>query len=181
MLFTEAPLKGSFIVDIEKKIDSRGFFARFWCQNEFKANNLVTNWVQANVSFSKSKGTLRGLHYQNDPCAEAKLVRCTQGSFFDIILDLRKNSCTFGEWFGVKLSADNHRMLYVPEGMAQSLITLVDNTEANYLMSQFYAPRAEKGIRYDDPAFGIEWPIEIQVISEKDASWPNYSRRVSNL
>jgi dTDP-4-dehydrorhamnose 3,5-epimerase len=177
MLFTETPLKGSYIIDIEKVGDSRGFFARFWCINEFKAKNLVTNWVQANVSFSKSKGTLRGLHYQDDPYAEAKLVRCTRGALFDVILDLRPDSSTFGEWFGVRLSADEHRMLYVPEGIAHGFLTLVDNAEASYLVSQYYKPHAEAGVRYNDPAFGIQWPLEIQVISKKDATWPNYPRR----
>jgi dTDP-4-dehydrorhamnose 3,5-epimerase len=177
MLFSDTSLKGAYIIDIEKVEDGRGFFARFWCQDEFKANDLITNWVQGNLSVSKRKGTLRGLHYQIAPFAEDKLVRCTRGALFDVILDLRPDSSTFGDWFGVRLSADEHRMLYVPEGIAHGFLTLVDNTEASYLVSQFYKPHAEAGVRYNDPAFGIQWPLEIQVISKKDTNWPNYPRR----
>jgi dTDP-4-dehydrorhamnose 3,5-epimerase len=180
MLFTDTSLKSAYIIDIEKVEDARGFFARFWCQDEFRANDLNTNWVQGNVSVSRSKGTLRGLHYQIAPFEETKLVRCTRGALFDVMLDLRPDSSTFGEWFGVPLSADEHRMLYVPEGIAHGILTLVDNTEASYLVSQFYKPHAEAGVRYNDPAFGIKWPLEIQVISKKDANWPNYPRRNVN-
>jgi dTDP-4-dehydrorhamnose 3,5-epimerase len=177
MLFSDTSLKGAYIIDIEKVEDARGFFARFWCKDEFKANDLIANWVHGNLSVSKRKGTLRGLHYQIAPFAETKLVRCTRGALFDVILDLRPDSSTFGEWFGVRLSADEHRMLYVPEGIAHGFLTLVDNTEASYLVSQFYKPHAEAGVRYNDPAFRIQWPLEIQVISKKDTNWPNYPMR----
>jgi len=177
MLFSDTSLKGAYIIDIEKVEDERGFFARAWCQDEFRANDLITDWVQGNLSVNKRMGTLRGLHYQIAPFAETKLVRCTRGAFFDVILDLRPDSSTFGEWFGVRLSADEHRMLYVPEGIAHGFVTLVDNTEASYLVSQFYKPHAEAGVRYNDPAFGIQWPLEIQFISKKDTNWPNYPMR----
>lgn len=180
MLFSDTFLKGAYIIDIEKVEDERGFFARAWCQDEFRANGMITNWVQGNVSVSDGKGTLRGLHYQVAPFAEKKLMRCTRGALFDVILDLRPDSSTFGDWFGVRLSADEHRMLYVPEGFANGYLTLVDNTEASYLVSKFHKPHAEAGVRYNDPAFGIQWPLEIQVISKKDANWPNYPWRTIN-
>jgi dTDP-4-dehydrorhamnose 3,5-epimerase len=175
MIFTETKLPGAYMIDVEKREDHRGFFARAWCQREFEAHLLVPRVVQANISFNKQKGTLRGMHYQLAPHAETKLVRCVRGALYDVIIDLRSDSSTYMQWLGVELTAENYRMLFVPEGFAHGFQTLVDNTEATYQVSQFYTPGAEGGVRYDDPAFGIEWPIDVQVISDKDRSWPNYS------
>ena len=175
MIFTETKLPGAYLIDIEKRGDQRGFFARGWCQKEFEAHDLIPRVVQTNISLSKRKGTLRGMHYQVAPYAEAKLVRCTRGALYDVIIDLRPDSPTHMQWLGVELSAENYKMLYVPEGFAHGFQTLVDNTEVTYQVSQFYTPEAEGGVRYNDPAFGIEWPLEVQVISDKDQSWPDYS------
>lgn len=174
MIFTETKLKGAYIVDLEKREDERGFFARGWCQNEFEAHGLAPRVVQANISYNKKRGTLRGMHYQIAPYEETKLVRCTRGALYDVIVDLRPTSPSYKQWFGVELTADNYKMLYVPEGFAHGFITLQDETEATYQVSQFYTPGSERGLRYNDPAFGIEWPAEVQVISEKDKSWPDY-------
>ncbi|MFC4873658.1 dTDP-4-dehydrorhamnose 3,5-epimerase [Negadavirga shengliensis] len=170
MIFTETPLKGAYIVDIEKIEDERGFFGRSFCEREFEKQGLEKGLVQANVSFNKKKGTLRGMHYQIAPYEETKLVRCTGGAIFDVIVDLREDSPTYKKWFGVELTAGNYRMLYVPRQFAHGYITLEDNSAVNYMVSQFYAPGSERGIKYDDPQFGIKWPVEVQVISEKDNS-----------
>jgi len=132
------------------------------------------DWVQANLAFSKRRGTLRGLHYQIAPYEEAKLMRCIRGAIYDVIIDLRPESPTYKRWLGVELTADNHKMLYVPKGFAHGYQTLIDNTETFYQASQFYSPESERGLRYDDPALAIEWPIDVQVISDKDRSWPDY-------
>ena len=172
MKFVETDLKGAFIIDIDKISDTRGFFARAWCQREFANYGLTSKIAQTNISFNRYKGTLRGLHYQAAPHEETKLVRCTKGSVYDVMVDLRTDSRTFGKWVGVELNEDNHRMLLVPEGFAHGYQTLEDNTEVFYQVSEFFSPNAEKGARYDDVKFGITWPLEISVISEKDASWP---------
>ncbi|HIP52511.1 MAG TPA: dTDP-4-dehydrorhamnose 3,5-epimerase [Chromatiales bacterium] len=174
MKFTETKLPGAFIIDIEKRRDDRGFFARGWCQKEYEAQGLTARIAQANISYSKRKGTLRGMHYQLAPHEEAKVVRCTRGALYDVIVDLRKDSPTFRQWVGVELTQENHRMLYVPEGFAHGFITLQDDTEAYYLVSEFYTPGAEQGVRYNDPAFGIEWPEEPAVMTDKDRSWPDF-------
>lgn len=174
MIFKETKLKGAFVIEIEKREDERGFFARTWCQQEFAEHGLNFSLAQANIGFSRKKGTLRGLHYQVAPHQEAKLVRCTAGAIYDVMIDLRPASLTYQQWFGIELTADNHRMLYVPEGFAHGYQTLADDTEVFYPVSQFYAPGAERGVRYNDPTFEIEWPLEVQVISEKDKNWPNY-------
>jgi len=174
VLFTETQLKGAHIIELEKLSDERGFFARAWCQKEFEAQGLTAIVVQANVSFNKKKGTLRGMHYQITPYEETKLVRCTRGAIYDVIIDLRPDSPTYKQWVGVELTAENYKMLYVAENFAHGFQTLQDNTEVTYQVSQFYAPGSESGIRWDDPTFGIEWPIEVQVISEKDGNWPDY-------
>ncbi|MCB0214382.1 MAG: dTDP-4-dehydrorhamnose 3,5-epimerase [Anaerolineae bacterium] len=175
MIFTETSLKDAYIIDIQKIEDQRGFFARGWCQNEFETNGLVPRVVQANISYNRYKGTLRGMHFQKTPYAETKMVRCIRGSLYDVIIDLRPDSSTFMQWLGVELTAENYRLLYVPEGFAHGFQTLVDNTEAYYMVSQFYTPQAEGGLRYNDPAFAIKWPLKIEVISEKDSNWPDYS------
>jgi dTDP-4-dehydrorhamnose 3,5-epimerase len=175
MIFTETRLQGAYLIDIEKREDHRGFFARTWCQHEFGEHGLVARLVQANLSFNRQRGTLRGMHYQTPPYAEAKLVRCTRGAIYDVIVDLRPDSPSFKQWIGVELSAVNYRMLYVPEGFAHGFQTLEDNVEIMYQVTQFYTPEAEGGIRYNDPALGIMWPLEVTVISEKDAAWADFA------
>lgn len=172
MIFTETKLSGAFIIDLEKRGDSRGFFARSFCQDEFERHGLVNKVVQTNVSLSKHQGTLRGMHYQEAPYAETKLVRCTQGAIYDVIVDIRPESPTFKQWIGVELSSSNHRMLFVPQNFAHGFITLMDDSEVTYQVSQVYHPGSERGLRYNDPALGIIWPREVNVISDKDASWP---------
>lgn len=172
MIFTETKLSGAFIIDLEKRGDSRGFFARSFCQDEFERHGLVNKVVQTNVSLSKHQGTLRGMHYQEAPYAETKLVRCTQGAIYDVIVDIRPESPTFKQWIGVELSSSNHRMLFVPQNFAHGFITLMDDSEVTYQVSQVYHPGSERGHRYNDPALGIIWPREVNVISDKDASWP---------
>jgi dTDP-4-dehydrorhamnose 3,5-epimerase len=174
MIFTETELKGAYSIDLERREDDRGFFARTWCQQEFEAHGLVARIVQANTSYNKVKGTLRGMHYQRAPYAETKLVRAVRGAIYDVIVDLRPDSVTYKRWIGVELTADNRRALFVPEGFAHGFITLEDNTDVSYQVSAFYTPGAEGGARYNDPAFDIQWPVPVSVISEKDAAWPDY-------
>jgi dTDP-4-dehydrorhamnose 3,5-epimerase len=168
MLFTPAPLAGAYLIDMERRGDERGFFARAFCEKEFGAHELVTRFVQVNDSLSAQRGTLRGMHYQLAPHAETKLVRCIRGALYDVILDLRKGSATFGRSFGAELTAENRRMMYVPKGFAHGFITLADDTEAFYFADEFYAPAQERGVRWDDPRFEIRWPLQPVVISEKD-------------
>lgn len=177
MIFTETKLQGAFILDIEKREDDRGFFGRAYCQKEFEAHGLPGPLVQTNVSLSLNAGTLRGMHYQFNPYEEGKLVRCVRGSLYDVIIDLRPESPTYKQWIGVELTQDNYRMLFVPERFAHGFITLTDNVEATYQVSQFYAPGSESGIRYNDPQFAIEWPREVTIITDKDNSWPDYTER----
>lgn len=174
MKFIETDLKGAYIIEVDKLVDDRGFFGRLWCENEFKKNNLNTNIVQSNVSLSKTKGTLRGLHFQRNPFQETKLVRCTRGSVYDVIIDLRPDSKTFKKWFGVKLTEANHKMIYVPENFAHGFLTLEDNSEVYYLVTQFYNKDAEAGLRWNDPVFNIQWPIDIKEISKRDNDHPNF-------
>lgn len=175
MIFIETEIPGAFIIELQKLQDDRGFFARGYCSKEFAAHGLAPQVVQSNVSFNINKATLRGMHYQVKPFAETKLVRCTRGAIFDVIIDLRRESKTFGKWLGVELTEENYRMLYVPEGFAHGFQTLVDRSEVTYHVSEFYTPNAEQGIRYNDPRFAIQWPLEVQVISAKDGSWPEFS------
>ena len=172
MIFHETSLKDVWLVDPSIKGDDRGFFARLFCKNEFNSAGLETDFVQVNSSLSVKAGTLRGVHYQLAPSAEVKLVRCIRGALWDCIVDLRPASPTFGKWFGATLSAENRTMVYVPRGCAHGLITLTDDTEALYLVSAFYAPEHERGLRWDDPHFGIEWPRQPAELSNKDRSWP---------
>jgi len=174
MKFTETHLEGAFLIDLEKRGDDRGFFARMFCAKAFADRGLEGQFVQANNSLSKTKGTLRGLHYQLDPMAEVKLVRCIQGAFYDAILDLRPDSPTFGQSFGAVLSAENRRMMYVPKGFAHGFVTLEDNSEVMYLVSQYYSQELERGIRWDDPNFRIEWPLAPVVISDRDQAHVNF-------
>lgn len=174
MIFTETKLDGAFLIDIEERTDERGFFARSWCQKEFEQYGLVPLVVQANISFNHKKGTVRGMHYQASPYEETKLVRCTRGAIYDVIVDLRKGSPTYCQWISAELTADNRRMLFVPEGYAHGFQTLTDATEVCYQVSQFYTPGAERGARFNDPAFSIRWPLDVTVISEKDANWADF-------
>jgi dTDP-4-dehydrorhamnose 3,5-epimerase len=175
MIFTETKLKGAFIIEPEKLEDDRGFFARSWCQREFEAHGLSPRLAQCSISFSKQKGTLRGMHYQLPPCEEAKLVRCTSGSIYDAIIDLRAASPTFRQYFGLALTAHNHTMLYVPEGFAHGFLTLEDNTEVFYQISEFYSPQHARGVRWNDPAFAIEWPFPPSTLSDRDRSCPDFT------
>jgi dTDP-4-dehydrorhamnose 3,5-epimerase len=176
MRFTETPIDGAWLIDVEPRGDDRGFFARAWCQNEFDAHGLTTGFVQCNLASSRWRGTLRGLHYQAEPHGEVKLARCIRGAIFDAIVDLRPGSSTYLRWFGAELSAENHRSLYVPAGCAHGYQALTDDCEVLYPVSAFYAPESERGVRWNDPAFGIEWPIEADHMSAKDRSWPDFSR-----
>jgi dTDP-4-dehydrorhamnose 3,5-epimerase len=174
LIFTETKLKGAFIIELELREDERGFFARSWCRQEFEAHGLDIRLSQCNISFNKRKGTLRGMHYQIAPHAEAKLVRCTRGAIYDVIIDLRPESSTFKQWISVELSAENHRMLYIPEGFAHGYQTLEDNTEIFYQVSESYHPESERGVRWDDPVFGIEWPLSEKILSAKDQSYAKF-------
>lgn len=174
MQFHKTPLKGSFVIELDKKGDDRGFFARFYCTKEFAKQGLDSNFVQVNNSLSAHKGTLRGIHYQLSPMAESKLVRCIRGALWDVIVDLRKDSETYGKWFAQELSAENRLMMYVPKGFGHAFITLEDNTEALYMVSEFYSPELERGLRWNDPKLGIKWPVEPAVISDKDRMHPDF-------
>jgi dTDP-4-dehydrorhamnose 3,5-epimerase len=174
MIFTETPIAGAYVVEVERMEDDRGFFARTWCQREFERHGLDPRLVQCSVSFNNRKGTLRGMHYQAEPHADAKLVRCTAGAVYDAIVDLRPGSKSFRQWFGIELTADNRRALFIPEGLAHGFLTLADTTEVFYQMSEFYAPECARGVRWDDPAFGIRWPAPIAVISPRDAAYPDF-------
>ena len=171
MVFTETKLKGAFIIEPELLRDERGFFARTWCRHEFTLHRLNTRLVQCNISFNRRKGTLRGMHYQATPHAEAKLVRCTRGSIYDVIIDLRPDSPTFKQWAASELTERNCLMLYIPEGFAHGFQTLKDDTEVFYQMSEFYHPESARGIRWDDPAFLITWPLLCLTVSSKDNSY----------
>jgi dTDP-4-dehydrorhamnose 3,5-epimerase len=168
MIFTETPLPGAYVIELEKKGDDRGFFARAFCEKEFAAHKLSSRFVQVNNSLSAQQGTLRGMHYQTSPKGETKLVRCIKGGLYDVILDLRKNSPTFGKSFGAELTAENRRMMYVPKGFAHGFITIQPDTEAFYFVDEFYAPEHERGVRWNDPAFKIAWPAQPAVLSDKD-------------
>jgi dTDP-4-dehydrorhamnose 3,5-epimerase len=169
VIFRKTPLEGAFVIELEKRGDDRGFFARAFCRDEFAKAGLASAFVQVNNSLSVDQGTLRGMHYQLSPHAETKIVRCIRGALWDCILDLRPDSPTFGKWFGETLSAENRLMMYVPKGFAHGLITLEPNTEAFYLVDEFYHPESERGIRWDDAKFGIRWPAKPRVLSEKDS------------
>ena len=167
-------MTGVFIIEPEKVEDERGFLARTWCEREFGKFGQSPRWVQCNISFNKKKGTLRGLHYQAAPAQEAKLVRCTMGGIYDVIADLRRDSETFMQWLATELTVENRKMIFVPEGCAHGFLTLIDNTEVFYQMSEFYAPELARGVRWNDPAFGIQWPTEVRVISERDRNYPDF-------
>jgi len=177
MIFRETKLTGVFEIHIESKADERGFFARSWCRKEFAQEGLNPNLAQCSISFSPKKGTLRGMHYQADRHAEAKLVRCTKGSIYDVAVDMRPHSATFMQWIGAELTAMNWHALYIPEGCAHGFLTLDDETEVFYQISEFYHPEAARGVRWNDPAFGIVWPGTVEVISDRDRTYPDFEAR----
>jgi dTDP-4-dehydrorhamnose 3,5-epimerase len=179
MEFTETTLKGTYLVRPQRHEDERGHFARAWCGDEFREHGLRGQMVQLNVGLSRQRGTLRGLHYQAAPHAEAKFVRCTRGAIYDVIVDLRRESPTFGKWVGAELTADNGLMLYSPEGFAHGCQSLEDNTEFYYLTSVAYVPEAARGLRYDDPVLGIQWPLPVSSISAVDRQWPDFASALS--
>lgn len=174
MLFHPTGLAGAYLIEPERRGDHRGFFARIFCEREFLAHDLVTNFVQANNSLTGQQGTLRGMHYQLAPHAETKLVRCVRGALWDCIVDLRSDSSTFGQWFGQELNAENRLMMYVPKGFAHGFLTLSEDAEAIYLVDEFYAPEAERIVRWDDPKFAINWPSTPVSLSEKDSQAPDF-------
>jgi dTDP-4-dehydrorhamnose 3,5-epimerase len=176
MRFTETSVVAARVIDPTPHEDERGRFMRAWCAREFAEQGIQFTPVQANMGLSVRKGTTRGMHFQTAPALEAKLVRCTRGVMFDVVLDLRPESQSYRQWYGVELSADNGRMLYIPEGCAHGYQTLEDATEMHYMASEVYTPNAATGVRFDDPAFGIRWPLAATVVSEQDRNWPLVSR-----
>ncbi len=172
MKFEPTPLKDAWVISLAPMGDERGYFARAFCRKEFEKHGLDLTVVQCNTSFNREAGTLRGMHYQIDPAPEAKTVRCIRGSFYDMIVDMRPESPSYLQHFGIELSADNGKMLFVPGHFAHGFLTLEPDTQAFYMVSEYYTPGCERGIRHDDPAIGIEWPAPVNVLSEKDAAWP---------
>jgi dTDP-4-dehydrorhamnose 3,5-epimerase len=175
MIFAAAGLEDAWLIDIEPREDERGFFARTWCRQELTAHGLDTEIAQESISFNRHRGTVRGLHFQRRPHEETKIVRCTRGAIFDVIVDLRRHSPTYLRWQGFELTAENRRAIYVPKGFAHGFQTVIDNAEIAYQISAFYAPEAAAGYRYDDAAFGIAWPIPVTVIGERDLGWPAFT------
>ncbi len=174
MVFTATDIEGALVIDVERQEDERGFFARSWCLREFSAHGISAEFAQSSVSLNRTRGTLRGLHYQAAPHEETKLVRCTQGVIYDVIVDLRGSSATFLRHVGVVLSADNRRAVYIPKGCAHGFLTLSDHAEVLYHMSQFYEPTAARGVRWNDPQFGISWPEPVRVIDDRDQTYPDF-------
>jgi len=175
MLFYEVKLPGVFEIQVEPRVDERGFFARLWCQKEFEAKGLNPKLVQCSVSVNTSKGTLRGMHFQAHPYEETKLVRCSKGAIYDVVLDLRPSSPRFREWFAAVLTADNRKAVYIPEGCAHGFMTLEDDTEVLYQITEFYHAESARGVRWNDPAFEITWPGAVEVISERDRTYPDFT------
>jgi dTDP-4-dehydrorhamnose 3,5-epimerase len=175
MTFAETELAGAFVIEVEKREDERGFFARTWSEEDYRGHGMDFSPAQSSVSYNLVAGTVRGMHYQAAPFQESKLVRCTRGSIFDVIIDLRQDSPTYKGWFGVELTAASYRMLYVPKDFAHGFQTLMDDTEVLYIMEDAYDARAERGIRWDDSAFAIGWPLNARIISDKDRRWPTFS------
>jgi dTDP-4-dehydrorhamnose 3,5-epimerase len=175
VIFIPTSLAGAYVIDLDRRNDERGFFARTWCRREFAEMGLSTDLAQCNVSYNRLRGTLRGMHWQEAPHREAKLVRCSRGRIWDVIIDLRSDSPTYTKHFAVELDADSGRGLYVPQGMAHGFITLEDDSEVSYQMSEFYEPAAARGLRWNDPAFKIDWPISAPIIHPRDASYPDFA------
>jgi dTDP-4-dehydrorhamnose 3,5-epimerase len=181
MIFNKTELEDAYIIELQEFNDERGFFARAFCEKEFKDHGIDFRVVQANTSYSSKKHTLRGMHYQEKPHQEAKLIKCTKGAIYDVIIDMRPDSPTFKKWAGVELTEQNRKMIYVPEGFAHGFLTLEDDTEVYYPVTESYTPGAEKGIRWDDPAFNIDWPAKAAIISAKDKSWPLFDKSLDNM
>ena len=175
MKFIDVPVAGAYVIEIQPIVDERGFFARTWCAQEFRRRGLNPNLVQCSISFNRRRGTLRGMHYQEQPHPEARLVRCSSGAIYDVIVDLRPTSTTYCQWFAVELTGEDHKMIYVPEGFAHGFQTLSDNTEVFYQISEAYRPEWARGVRWNDPRFGIKWPIREMVISQRDRDFPDYA------
>ena len=176
MIFKETKLKDAYIIELEPIEDNRGFFARSFCQEEFRLHGISMNIVQCNISYSKKSGTLRGMHYQAAPFEEAKLVRCKKGAIYDVIIDVRPSSNTYKKWVSVELTDENRKMIYIPKGFAHGFLTLMDNTEVFYQMSEFFMPEYARGIRWNDPAFGINWAADVTAISEKDQKYDDFTK-----
>jgi dTDP-4-dehydrorhamnose 3,5-epimerase len=174
MKFIDLPLAGAYVIEPEPIVDERGFFARTWCSEEFRLRKLNANLAQCSISFNTRKGTLRGMHYQNQPHQEAKLVRCSLGAIYDVILDLRPSSTTYCQWLALELTSEDHKMIYVPEGFAHGFQTLADNTEVFYQISEIYRPECARGVRWNDPRFGIQWPILEMLVSQRDRDFPDH-------
>src|ERR1700730_12303504 len=174
MQFRETPLAGAYVIEPERVEDQRGFFSRTYCEHEFTQHGLCSRFVQCNISFNKTRGTVRGMHFQRPPSPEPKVVRCPRGAVYDVIVDLRRDSPTWRHWYGVELNEENRLALYIPPGLAHGFQTLLDNTECFYQMGEFYVPELADGVRWDDPAFGVHWPIAEPVLSSKDRSYPDY-------
>ena len=172
MIFEETVLPGAYLIRLTPHSDARGQFARAWCRDEFTKHGLADDFVQGNVSINPKQGTMRGLHYQEPPHGEVKIVRCVRGAIYDVIVDVRPDSPTFGKWQGFELVPTGMQALYVPAGFAHGFVTMVDDTEVNYLVSEFYTPHAGRGLRYDDPSLGISWPVPVTCISVQDRTWP---------
>jgi dTDP-4-dehydrorhamnose 3,5-epimerase len=181
MYFQQTDVEMAFLIDLERRSDSRGFFARMWCRQEFAAHGLCARLAQINLSGNLRKGTLRGMHFQRQPHGEVKVVSCTRGAIYDVVLDLRSDSPTYMRWAAVHLTAENHSMLYVPEGCAHGFQTLTDDSEVLYLMSEFHSPAHAMGVRFDDPSFDIKWPLRVESISETDLEWPDYQRHIAEV
>lgn len=178
MNFSDTKLSGVLLIEPELHVDDRGSFARSFCVDEFSEAGIDIQIVQANISFNKHSGAVRGMHYQVSPHAEAKVVRCTSGALYDVVVDLRPDSPSYSQWIGIELNADNRYAMYVPKGCAHGFQTLVDRTEVSYLMSERYVPEAASGVRYDDPEFGIDWPLKVSSVSDRDRSWPNFESQI---
>ena len=176
MNFNSTDIDGLYYVDIDRLKDQRGFFGRAFCRQEFEEIGLDSEICQANISYNKSAGTLRGMHYQKHPYQESKFIRCIRGSIYDVVIDLRKDSPTYCHSFGIELNDENRTALFVPKDFAHGFVTLADDTEVIYMVSQSYVPNAEEGIRWDDPFFAIDWPINPSLVSPKDAQWPDFSK-----
>lgn len=174
MKFIETPLVGAYVVEMEPIADNRGYFARSYCEREFVERGLKVPFVQCNVSYNHQRGTIRGMHYQREPHGETKLIRCIRGAIYDVIVDIRPESASYGKWYGVELCSSNQRMLYVPDGFAHGFQTLENETEVFYQMGNFFVPESSEGLRWDDPVIGIEWPLPCSVISDKDQSYPGF-------
>ena len=174
MLFTETEIQGAYVLDAEQIADERGFFARTWARDEFEAHGLVPDLAQCNLSYNHRKGTVRGMHWQAPPHAETKLVRCAQGALYDVVVDLRPDSPTYRRWVGVELTAENRRALYIPEGCGHGFQTLEDATEVFYMITEYYTPAAARGMRWNDPAINVTWPLDVTVISDRDAEYPDW-------